>query len=102
MNELMRAIECVADGEEYYGIDIAKLIERVRTSKTLSDNHFTARELEVIKLSCQGYQYKEIGERLGIKFKTVHTIKTNIFHKLGLNNSVDLVLYALRNGIVEL
>ena len=100
--ELISAIKCVASGEEYYGIDIAHLVERVRIAKSIGDDKFTPREHDIIRLSCEGLSYEDIALRLGIKFKTVHAIKANIFKKLGISSSVELVLYALRNGIVDL
>ncbi len=56
----------------------------------------------MIRFSCMGLQYKEIAERLGIKYLTVVTIKNNIFRKLGINNTVELVIYAVKNGLISL
>lgn len=99
---MIQAVRNIYSGYEYYGSDIARLIERIRCSKGIQDSIFTPRELDVVKLSCQGLQYKEIADRLGIKDQTVGTIKKNIFKKLGINNSVELVLYALRNNLISL
>lgn len=101
-SELVKAISTVADGVEYFAADFARLIERVHLAKQASDDLFTQRELDVIKLSCQGLQYKEIADRLGVSFKTVDNVKSSIFHKLGINNSVELVLYAIKRGIITL
>ena len=99
---MIDAIMSVASGYEFYGTDIARLIERISLAKKASDNIFTPRELDVIRLSCMGLQYKEIAERLGIKYLTVVTIKNNIFRKLGINNTVELVVYAIKKELISL
>jgi len=99
---LLRAIRSVADGYEYYGTDIARLIDRIMYAKKASKSMFSPRELDIIRLGCEGLQYKEIAARLGISDLTVAKIKRNIFTKLEINNSVELVLYALRNHLISL
>lgn len=99
---MLDAIRSVAAGYEYFGTDIARLIERISLAKKASDSLFTPRELDVIRLSCQGLQYKEIAGELGIKYLTVVTIKNNIFRKLGINNTVELVLYAIKKELISL
>lgn len=99
---MIDAIKSVAAGYEFYGTDIARLIERISLAKKASESIFTPRELDVIRLSCMGLQYKEIAERLGIKYLTVVTIKNNIFRKLGINNTVELVLYAIKKELISL
>lgn len=99
---IVEAIRSVAAGYEYYGTDIARLIEKISLAKKASDKLFTPRELDVIRLSCKGLQYKEIASSLGIKYLTVVTIKNNIFRKLGINNTVELVLYAIKKNLITL
>lgn len=101
-SSMLDAIRSVAEGYEYFGMDIARLIERISLAKKASDGLFTPRELDVIRLSCKGLQYKEIAGRLGIKYLTVVTIKNNIFRKLGINNTVELVIYAVRKELISL
>ena len=101
-SSMLDAIRSVAEGYEYFGTDIARLIERISLAKKASDGLFTPRELDVIRLSCKGLQYKEIAGRLGIKYLTVVTIKNNIFRKLGINNTVELVIYAVRKELISL
>ena len=99
---MLAAIRSVALGYEYFGADTARLIERISLAKKASDSMFTPRELDVIRLSCKGLQYKEIAGELGIKYLTVVTIKNNIFRKLGINNTVELVLYAIKKELIIL
>lgn len=99
---MLDAIRSVAAGYEYYGTDIARLIERISLANKASESIFTPRELDVIRLSCKGLQYKEIAGNLGIKYLTVVTIKNNIFRKLGINNTVELVVYAIKKELISL
>lgn len=101
-SEIMQAIRSVAAGYEYFGADIASLIRRIHNAKNLPDSLFTERELDIIKFSCQGLRYKEIADCLNISERTVETHKNNIFRKLGISSSVELVIYAIRNGIISI
>lgn len=99
--DIVTAIRNVTAGYEYYGADIARLIKRVKNAKDVSDSIFTPRELDIVRLSCKGLEYKEIARELNIGMRTVETHKNNIFRKLGINNTVELVLYAIREGIIN-
>ena len=101
-SEIVQAIHSVCSGYDYFGADIASLIRRIHNAKNLPDSLFTDRELEIIKFSCHGLRYKEIADRLKISERTVETHKNNIFRKLGISSSVELVIYAIRNGIITI
>lgn len=62
----------------------------------------TKREKEVLCLVAEGYTSRQVAERLGIKIKTVETHRANIKDKLALRNLAQLVIYAIREGIVKL
>jgi DNA-binding NarL/FixJ family response regulator len=100
-NELQNAIEYVAEGAEYYGRDIARIVHCVRMSRKNTDCHFTPRENEIIQMCAQGLSAKEIADKLNIGLKTVITHKYNIFKKMGICNCVELVKYALQKGIIS-
>ncbi|MDD2595816.1 MAG: response regulator transcription factor [Bacteroidales bacterium] len=103
VEELAKAIHAVYEGETYYGKDIANIIRDIHNACPPSQNiNFTERELEVIKLCCDGLLCKEIADKLFVSVRTVEVHKANIFKKLGINNSVELVRYALHNGIIKL
>ncbi len=51
----------------------------------------TLREMEIVRLCCEGLQRKEIASRLNISKRTVETHKNNIFRKLGISSTADLV-----------
>jgi DNA-binding NarL/FixJ family response regulator len=104
-HELTEAIRSVMDGVEYFGRDVAAIIFDLYVAKkqtTAITSEFTDREKEVIQLSGQGLLYKEIAERLNISVYTVNAHKRNIFQKLGINNTIEMVQYALKKGIIKI
>jgi Response regulator containing a CheY-like receiver domain and an HTH DNA-binding domain len=103
-NELAEAIRTIMSGLEYFGRDIAAIIFDVYVSKkktTTVTPEFTNREREIILLCRDGLISKEIAARLGISARTVVTHKEKIFSKLGINNTMEMVQYALKNGIIR-
>jgi len=104
-NELATAIRTVMDGGEYFGRDISAIIFDVYVSKkktAVVTAEFTPREREIISACRDGLLGKEIGERLGISLHTVNSHKRSIFQKLGINNTVEMVQYALKLGIIRM
>jgi len=104
-DELAEAIRTVMSGLEYFGRDISAIILGVYVSKkktTEVTQEFSEREREIIVACRDGLMSKEIAGRLGISAHTVNAHKRNIFQKLGINNTVEMVQYALRKGIIRL
>ncbi|MCL2312116.1 MAG: response regulator transcription factor [Firmicutes bacterium] len=103
--ELAEAIHSVMNGLEYFGRDISAIIFDIFVAKkktTIATNEFTDREKEIIIACKEGLLCKEIASRLGISINTVNTHKKNIFQKLGINNTMEMVQYALKNGIIRM
>ena len=103
--ELAEAIHSVADGLEYFGRDIASIIFNIYVSKkktTAITEEFTDKEREIILLCRDGLMCKEIADRLGVSTNTINTHKKRIFMKLGINNTIEMVQYALKRGIINL
>jgi DNA-binding NarL/FixJ family response regulator len=103
VNEISKAIHSIMDGEVYYGSDISSVFYRIFISKKHDDGmnpQFTPREKEIIELCRKGLMTKEIADRLKISYNTVRNHKNNIFEKLGINTTVEMVQYALKNGII--
>jgi len=61
----------------------------------------TAREIEIVKLISEGYTSNSIAEKLHVSFHTVSSHRKNIFKKLNINNSSELLIYAVNKGIVN-
>jgi len=103
-DELAAAIRTIMDGLEYFGRDISSIIFDVYVSKKKTTNvtaEFTEREREIIMACRDGLLCKEIANRLGISMHTVNAHKKNIFAKLGINNTMEMVQYALKKGIIK-
>jgi len=73
---------------------------RARTTET-SIPTLTAREREVVQLLAEGKSTKEVAYLLGVGVKTADTHRTNVMRKLGLHSVSALVLYAVRNGMIQ-
>lgn len=102
MPELIRAIESVMSGYNYYGKDIAKIIHDVSIARNQPDAQFTKRELEIIALSAEMSTASEIADKLSLSPRTVESHKYTIFQKLGINSTVELIKYAVQKGIINL
>jgi len=104
-DELARAIREVMNDMTYYGRDVLSIMYDVYATKkktsTLTEE-FTDREREILLLSRDGLQYKEIADRLGISASTVNTHKQHIFQKLGINSTTEMVQYALKHKIIKI
>jgi DNA-binding NarL/FixJ family response regulator len=62
----------------------------------------TARELEVLQLIVNGRSNKEIATVLGLSVNTVSVHRANIMQTLGIHNTAELVVYAIREGLVSI
>ena len=104
-DELAEAIRTVMSGFDYFGRDIAFVMYDVYKSKTRTDAvsiELTKREREIILLCRDGLLCKQIAARLGISPNTVNTHKERIFQKIGINTTIEMVQYALKNGIIRM
>jgi two-component system invasion response regulator UvrY len=101
--EMVKAIEEISVGKKYICNDVKEIIaeERVYTEGQEKGIHsLTAREIEIIPLIMQGNKSKEIAAILHRSTKTVEVHRHNILRKLKLKNSVELVEYAHKTGLV--
>jgi DNA-binding NarL/FixJ family response regulator len=76
-------------------------LERVRQGGTLEEGPLTPRETEVLKLIAEAHTTRQIAQLLVISEKTVERHRTNILAKLGMRDRVELVRYAIRQGLVQ-
>lgn len=104
--ELTEAIAKVSSGKHYLGSQMHRSVLESLTlgSDTGSnrDEDLTDREKDIIKLFAEGYSYKQIAEKLFISVRTVESHKKNILDKLQLGNTIDLVKYAIQNGLISI
>ena len=75
---------------------------RVLKQQGLSDTFdlLTAREKEVLQLLAEGKSNKEVAVVLGVSPYTIESHRTNLMQKLNLHNTAEIVLYAVRKGIM--
>ncbi len=105
--EFLLALKKIREGENYYSTGIQQAVydsftENLKSESQHNSSPLSEREIDVIKLFVDGFSYKEIADRLSISARTVETHKKNILDKLELKTTVDLVKYAIRNGIISL
>ena len=99
------AVRSISSGFEYFGQDISDIIHQIYMAKKRSREvtpEFTPQERRIIELCSQGLPAKLIADRLNIGTRSVENHKYNIFRKLGITNSMEMVQYALHNGIIHL
>jgi DNA-binding NarL/FixJ family response regulator len=102
--ELIGAIETIQRNAIYFSpkLSHAGLGSDLRGSRrSLEKDTLTPRESEVIKLLAEGKSTKDVAALLGLSVKTAETHRSNIMGKLGLHSVSELVLYAVRNNIVQ-
>jgi DNA-binding NarL/FixJ family response regulator len=102
---VLRAIRAVAHGESLLGPTIAQKVMRQFSAlpgkQTPLVDDLTPRELEVLTLIAEGLSNKEIAQELVISEKTVKNHINNIFSKLHVSDRSQAMLYAIRQGLVE-
>lgn len=99
---LAEAIRTIAAGRKYLEHEVAKKIAFNYQQDEISQvRELNARDFEVFTLLAQGQSLSAIAERLHIDYKTVISIQTRIRSKLGIENTAQMVLIAIRAGIIK-
>lgn len=100
---LTEAVEAALNGRKYYGQEVMELLMDSSDARKIPQEStiLTGSEIEIIRLIADGLTTKEIALRKFISFHTVMTHRKNIFRKAGVNNVSELVMFAIRNGIVD-
>jgi two-component system response regulator NreC len=108
--ELLSAVRAVARGEAFLYPSVAKklvydYLNRAQVTGESEAQHsyagLTAREREVLTLIAEGLSNREIAERLVLSLSTVQTHYAHIMEKLNLQKRVELIKYAIRNGLID-
>lgn len=100
--EILEAVETVKKGKRFYCGQIIQLLEQ-NTTGDINCQGFSlsAREIEIIRLIAEGYTNKEIADQLCLSIHTVNTHRKNIMQKLGIKNTAGIVIYAVKENIIE-
>jgi len=105
LEELLKSIRIVQAGGIYLSSDITSTVVAGFVAnfnqKGRKAGLISSREREIVQLLAEGNSNKDIAQLLNLSSKTVETHRSNIMHKLGFKNITDLVLYAVRNHIIE-
>jgi DNA-binding NarL/FixJ family response regulator len=102
-DELFAAIEAALKGKPSYSGDLLDMLFELNEKKFSTDEtgQLTPSEIEIVRLVAEGLTTKEIAVRKHISFHTVTTHRKNIFRKLGVTNASELLMYAIKAGIID-
>lgn len=101
--DVLEAVETVMEGGSYFSPQLlSSLTGRMRSREDAADDQLSSREREILVAVCRGLSNQEIADELFISKRTVDKHRANILEKTGCKNTASLVVYAIRNGIVEL
>lgn len=104
--DLIGAIHAVHEGKAFFSPAISKMLVedymRQLHQRGVEDSYelLTAREREVLQLLAEGKSNKETAAMLNLSLHTVETHRSNILQKLNLHGTPELILYAVRKGVI--
>jgi DNA-binding NarL/FixJ family response regulator len=102
--EVEKAIIDVCNDKSYISIEILNNIlkQPQKTSLSNFNEELTEREDEILLLICKGFTNNEIAERLGLSKRTVDKHRENLLQKTQSKNTANLVIYAIKNGLMKI
>ena len=106
-SDLVRAIHAVAEGKSYFSPAVSKVLledyvrKLQRAGVEDSFELLTSREREILQLVAEGKSNKEVANLLNLSVYTVETHRSNLMQKLNLRGVPELILYAVRKGIIS-
>jgi DNA-binding NarL/FixJ family response regulator len=105
--DLIRGVEAVAAGKSFFSPAVARVmlddyVHRL-AAKGIADrfDSLSEREREIFQLVAEGHSNKEIADLLSVSPATVETHRAHILQKLDIHNTAELVLYAVRRGVIS-
>lgn len=103
IDEVVRAVREVCEGGSYFSQELLdSLVSNLKESQVEAEPLLSEREMEVLPLICQGLSNQEIADKLFISKRTVDNHRANIIEKSGCKNTAGMVVWAIKNGLVEL
>lgn len=105
IKEVKTALDVVYDGGSFFSSELLQnLVASLKSSSKSKESHteLSEREMEILILICQGLSNQEIGDKLFISKRTVDKHRANILEKSESKNTAQLVVYAIKNKLVEL
>lgn len=107
-DQVIEAVKTVYAGGTYFSESLLEsLAQSLRVTPSLAmeqpdEDRLSEREIEILVAICRGLSTQEIADELYISKRTVDKHRANILEKSGCKNTASLVVYAIKNGIVEL
>ncbi len=107
IDKVVAAIQKVAAGESFFSEELlVNILNNMRDNKAdtagAADNDISDRELEILYQVCLGLSNQEIADKLFISKRTVDKHRANLLSKTGCKNTAALVMYAIKNKIIEI
>jgi DNA-binding NarL/FixJ family response regulator len=99
-SELKAAILKILEGGTYFSQQL--LLNIINSRQVHETIKLTRREKEILVLICQGYSNNKISEKLHISSRTVERHRAELLDKTQSANSISLVIYAIKNGLVKI
>lgn len=100
--DVMNALKAAVNKKKYFAEEVLDIL--LGKPKPIGSDVvacLTKAEIEIVKLIVQGFTTKEIAVRKVLSFHTIITHRKNIFRKLKINSTSELVMYAVRSGIID-
>ena len=105
-DDLINAIRAVHKGKAFFSPEISRMLAedymRQMRQRGVEDSYelLTPREREVLQMLGEGNSNKEVATKLNLSLHTVETHRGNVLEKLNLHSTAEMILYAVRKGIV--
>jgi len=106
-HDLIAAVKAVNAGKAFFSPSVSKLMVedylRQMEDRHVEDSYelLTGREREILQLLAEGQTSKDVASLLGLSPHTVETHRGNILQKLNLHSTAELILYAVRKGVIS-
>jgi DNA-binding NarL/FixJ family response regulator len=105
INEVKTAITTVYNGGKYFSQELLyNVVKNIKTTQTNQDvvENLSEREIEVLKQICIGLSNQEIAGNLHISKRTVDKHRANLLDKTNSKNTAHLVMYAMKNKLIDI
>jgi DNA-binding NarL/FixJ family response regulator len=105
-SEVLSAVRAVSQGRTYFSLSMNDALVRTllgedpKPAAATGTEALTEREREVLSLVAQGHTNQQVADRLYLSIKTIETYRGRLMSKLGFDHRVQLVQYALQNGLL--
>jgi DNA-binding NarL/FixJ family response regulator len=102
-NEVLLAVDSALKGKKYFSEEILDLILEMNDNKAIHDEpgNLTTSEVEIVKMISGGLTTKEIANKKNISFHTANTHRKNIFRKMKVNSTSELIMQAIKAGWID-